>query len=229
MYQKVSNVIPIVPFCFCCQHMKITVLIYNHIKLQKNFNFNLNKPRTTYLILSLINIYNSGMSNEHIMSNYVRFGGRVSSTAECPKKDRTSPGRLKTDIIALNRKCVWFIECYPILHTVTKLLKTCLSVNCKVISVTIPQSNNTQKSFRCKKKVWIRELHTWFWDLAILDIHHPRLEEDPNGIVLHMVEFLHNHRRFDLLIKNIINNGILKLKFNILVVPLATNALIKLL
>lgn len=70
-----------------------------------------------------------------MMSNYVRLSSRVSSPAEEAEEDGAPARGLQTYIIALDCEGVWFIECDPVLHPVTKLLKACLGVMGKVLSV----------------------------------------------------------------------------------------------
>ena len=70
------------------------------------------------------------------MSDHVRLSRRASDSAgEEGEMNGATAGSLKTPIIALECEGVWFIECYPVLHPVTKLLKACLCVDAKVISV----------------------------------------------------------------------------------------------
>lgn len=68
------------------------------------------------------------------MSNNVRFSIGIPCSAEKAKKDGTPSWSLETHIVPLDRECVWFVECYPVFHPVSKILETSFRVICKVLS-----------------------------------------------------------------------------------------------
>ena len=90
------------------------------------------------------------MGEENMVCNYVRLSCRVSSPAEEAEEDGTLAWCVQPYIIALDCEGVWFIECDPVLHPVTKLLKACLSVEGKVLSVKMARVS-TENSPKWKK------------------------------------------------------------------------------
>lgn len=88
----------------------------------------------TYFVASSVYVCDSSMRQQDVVGNDIRLSGRISSSAEEMEENGAAPGRLEPDVVALNRECVGLIECYPVLHPVSKHLEACLCVVCVVFS-----------------------------------------------------------------------------------------------
>lgn len=90
-----------------------------------------------YLEMLFVNMECTGMSQDNIVAHNIRFGRRVSFSTEHMGENRAASRCLETRIVTLDRHPLWFVYCYPMLHSVSKLLKTCICILSEIFPVSV--------------------------------------------------------------------------------------------